>query len=389
MIDSALHFVQEFKNKRLYYNVQKHNLHLIQLLLDHGADASYKLEDGETPVSAAVSVRKDYECSAMCKLLLEKGAECDTRIVRTGATPLLLAFAEQSLNIVQLLLDHGADITATDILGHTGLHYAAVNPRVDVLEFALSQGFDIERGNYNDYSALAWTVNYYIYENCELLLRRGAMVNRVSVQTGWMPLCMAIQPRFAYNGQENRVVQLLLEYGAEVTTNSLEVGSLSDVSDGIRNVLMQHMAKLECLNWGITQDHRKIIENRGCYKGYYGTCLQELNEMKTAKFYHNVSAYNICMGSDKVLSGFARNDELVKALEENDFSDDFPIYFSCLRKRFYAEVEKQKLRNIAAKILSNLFMFNHPSHPVNHAILRYFTDEDLKFLCSTFLPSIV
>lgn len=389
MIDSAHDFVQDFKNKRLYYNVQKYNLHLIQLLLDHGADASYKREDGETPLSAALSVRKDYECSEMCRILLEKGARCDTRIVRTGATPLLIALGEQSLNVIKLLLDRGADITATDTCDNTALHYAATNFRVDVLEFALTQEFDMEHGSSRDYSALFWAATYYQYENCELLLRRGAMVNRVCVETGWMPLCSMIQPKDTYTGRESGIVRLLLEYGARVTTNSLEVCSLSNASDDVRNVLIQHMAKLECLNWGITQDHRNIIENRDCYKGYYETCLQELIKMKTTKFYHNVSIFNILMGSDQVLSGLARNDELVKTLEENDFENDFPIYFEYLKGRFYVEIGKQKLRNVAAKILSNVFMFNHPSHLVNHAILRHFTDEDLKFLCSTFLPSIV
>lgn len=110
--------------------------------------------------------------------------------------------------------------------------------------------------------------------------------------------------------------------------------------------------------------------------------------MKAAKFYHTVSIFDILIARGDVLSGYARNEELVKALEENEFDNNFPMYFSWLKKRFDYEVQRQKLWNAAAKILSHLFALNYPSHPVTQNILRYLTDEDI-VLCSNVLSLIV
>lgn len=376
----ALHIIQVFKDNRLYDNVKKCNLRLVKLLLDHGADASHKRDNGESPLFAALLIEKD-ECYDLCKLLLEKNADCNSRIYDT--TPFLRALSCQSLKVVRLLLDHGADITVVDRIGRTALHYAAMNLRVDVLDFVLDQGIYVECGDNQDLSALFWAAEYDNYEGCELLLRRGAMVNRRSMKTEWTPLTWVIWPKIVpYNGQEARIVQLMLEYGADVIVRSLRIGALSGGSGEVRNILMRHMARLECLGSScIHEGHRQIIENEDCYRGYYRTCLQELKNMKVTKFHNNVSVFSILMDSEKMLFAYARNENLVRALEKNNYDNTFPIYFPLLKKRFYAEVKKHRLRKNAATILSNVFMFNDPSHLVNQKILHYLTDEDLKILC--------
>lgn len=62
--------------------------------------------------------------------------------------------------------------------------------------------------------------------------------------------------------------------------------------------------------------------------------------MKQTKFYNNESVLNVLEGSDKVLAGYARNEELVKALEKNDFDNKFPIFFHWLQRRFDDIVRK-------------------------------------------------
>lgn len=81
-----------------------------------------------------------------------------------------------------------------------------------------------------------------------------------------------------------------------------------------------------------------------------------------------------------MISGYVRNEELVKSLEEIDYGFEFPIYFSSLKNRLYAQVRKHRIRNNAAIVLSNIFKLNYPSHPVTHEVLSYLKDVYLVIL---------
>lgn len=76
-----------------------------------------------------------------------------------------------------MLLDYGADIEVVNSDGETALHLAIKNSaHPNVLEFILSLGFNIERGDNKDYSALhcavysenyeAWRVTLETWRNC-------------------------------------------------------------------------------------------------------------------------------------------------------------------------------------------------------------------------------
>lgn len=128
----------------------------------------------------------------------------------------------------------------------------------------------------------------------------------------------------------------------------------------------------------IRKSDQQLIDNDDDYREYYEICMQELRDMKEAKFYNSVSVFDIFAGSKQMISGYAKNEELIEALKVGDCEKRFPIYFTPLIKRFYVEVSRQKLRKLAAKILGNLFEFNDPAHVVNQKILSYISDVDLK-----------
>lgn len=146
------------------------------------------------------------------------------------------------------------------------------------------------------------------------------------------------------------------------------------------NFLIEQLAKMVFLDLSITEGDRKIIQDNDDYRQYYEASLQEFRDMKVARFYDNLSVYNICLESERVISGFAKNEELVEALEDGVYDERFPIYFPYLKKRFYIEVERHRLRRVTASTLSNLFQFNDPRHIINQKIFGYMKDEDLAFL---------
>jgi len=88
--------------------------------LDAGADPALAASTGATPLVAAVTARREN----LVALLLERGVAVDQRLPgETTAT--MIAAAMGYPEIVEALVDAGADINARDGSGHTPLHAAA------------------------------------------------------------------------------------------------------------------------------------------------------------------------------------------------------------------------------------------------------------------------
>lgn len=313
------------------------NLLGIELLLKHRADVNFKTRYYEmTALHCAASRQNTYE---VFQLLLKCGAKANSKNL-LGATPFLYALRYCDMRVVDLFLKYGADVTAVDKDGKTALHYAAANTDVEVIRFALEQGCDLECSDNDDYSALHHAAKWGNSEGCEFLLRQGAMVNKKSTKTEDTPLSLLISA-------PQSDVQILLDYDANVAEkvggkSILEMAAAEKVDEDIRHVLMQHVAKLEFFKLGVEQYDLQTIENEDCYRDYYKRCLEELEFMTRTILYDDVSIFNIVMDSEDAVAEYAKIDKLVQALEEEDYDSQFPIYFSSLKSRFYAEVDKHR-----------------------------------------------
>lgn len=160
----------------LLHALQHGKLHIARLLLEHGADVSYKDDNGETPLRVICSLtsRKfsEEEGYTVCSLLLEKGADCNFRNNIEKATPFECALKHRSLGIIKLLLEYGGDITSVH-----ALHLAVRNPHVDVTEFVLSRELNADCIDDAGRSPLHYAAMCNNSNACELLLKRGANVN--------------------------------------------------------------------------------------------------------------------------------------------------------------------------------------------------------------------
>ena len=110
------------------------------LLLDRGADleAKAKNDNGRTPLHLAAWWNDNPE---MVELLLDRGANIEAQD-DYGSTPLHLATTiGNNPEVAALLLNRGADIEARDDNVGTPLHWAANNPEVTAL--LLDRGADI------------------------------------------------------------------------------------------------------------------------------------------------------------------------------------------------------------------------------------------------------
>ena len=108
----------------------------VQRQLEHGADPNQSGPGGTTPLMWAVP---DLD---KVRLLLAHGANVNARS-ETDRTALLVAASyPQTVPLLHLLLDHGADLRVQDRGGATALGLAVRSADVDVVRFLVERGLD-------------------------------------------------------------------------------------------------------------------------------------------------------------------------------------------------------------------------------------------------------
>jgi ankyrin repeat protein len=199
---------------------------VVKLLLEKGAELETKDKDSQTPLSCAAEMGH----KAVVKLLLEKGAQLETKN-KDGYTPLLYATENGHKAVVKLLLEKGAELETQSENGRTPLSCAAEMGHEAVVKLLLEKGAELETKSRDDRKPLLWnpergsevteseygqTPLMWAAENgheavVKLLLEKGAQLETKD-EDGHTPLLYATE-----NGHE-AVVKLLLEKGAELET---------------------------------------------------------------------------------------------------------------------------------------------------------------------------
>jgi ankyrin repeat protein len=119
-------------------------------LLAAGADANGGLLAGDvalcgTPLHAAVDTNDERDVATqqqMVELLLQHGADVDVRNCN-GSTPLMMSVLHGSIELASMLLAAGASVSAVCSQWHmTALHYATEPCKIDMLELLLEHGAD-------------------------------------------------------------------------------------------------------------------------------------------------------------------------------------------------------------------------------------------------------
>jgi len=188
--------------RQLGLAVQHGTTEVVDRLLAAGAEVN-ATSGGTTPLASAI-----FACRLdMVRLLVEHGAEVNTRD-RDGVTPLHLAAREGLLRTAQYLLDAGANVNARDNDGRTPLHDAVcMNDELGVL--LIDAGADFSAKDKYGRSILPDAAGRGRIKTISRMI--GKHVN-LSEDQGTAALQWAIKP-----GQRE-TVQLLLSAGAKPNT---------------------------------------------------------------------------------------------------------------------------------------------------------------------------
>lgn len=181
------------------------SVEITKILLQRGADPVAVDVDKEPPYFWAIR----YGFIDVVRLYMDNGVKPTHKNAR-GSTGLHIAVENtQELALVQLLVEHSADVNATDGDGTAPIHLAAANGQESVLEYLLQQGANAEmtcEGHGTPLMAAAATGQEKILKR---LLMLSPNINQVGGADG-SPLCAAVRSK------NLKIVQTLLEHGADI-----------------------------------------------------------------------------------------------------------------------------------------------------------------------------
>jgi ankyrin repeat protein len=134
-----------------------------------------------------------------------------------GSTPLLESIKrkeEKNFDVVQLLLDHNADVRVHDNKGNTPLHLAAESGRLEIARILLKSNAEVNSRNDDGYTPLSPCIEEGIRPDVALLLLDHNADVLVHDNSGNTPLQYAARNGFL------EVARTLLERNAEVNSQN-------------------------------------------------------------------------------------------------------------------------------------------------------------------------
>ncbi|WP_143688784.1 ankyrin repeat domain-containing protein [Wolbachia endosymbiont of Laodelphax striatellus] len=187
-----------------------------------------------------------------------------------GKTPLHHATLASSLKTVKALLENGADINAKDNNGRTPLHWATFNHRVEIIKALLENGADINAKDNNGRTPLRYAVGYGEYDMC------------------YDGVKFLIAHEVKLKGSKAQKPEYLVQYGSNF---------IKEMSE------------------------------------YWDKRL-EIERMKEKKIDRGITLYDILICKDSELVCYARKGILQRALENDNYRNEFPIHANDLKDQY-------------------------------------------------------
>ena len=197
-------------------------LEIAQLLLVQGADMNAENEMGETALHI-VSVGQyasQEQGAGIARLLLERGVDVNARR-KDSLTSLHLAAYKGRVEIVQVLINHGANTMLEDEEGETALHilsrggYDSQEQGVSTARLLLERGVDVNARRKDGCTLLHLEAFKGSVEVVQVLIDHGA---NTTLETEEGVTALHLMSRGEYDSQEQGVsiARLLLEHGVDV-----------------------------------------------------------------------------------------------------------------------------------------------------------------------------
>ncbi|EMY13865.1 ankyrin repeat protein, partial [Leptospira weilii str. Ecochallenge] len=165
-------------------------------------------------------------------LLLEQGADINAKN-REGYTPIYKIPWKQTegFDLFKFLQQRGADLQAKTNSNISLAHYAALQENIPILKYLFEKGLDVNQQNDYGETPLHWTVNYDCFKSAQFLLNYGAAIN-VQNWNGRTVLHEASIREY------QKLIKLFLEFGADRELTDQEGKKARDLAQKEKTILL-------------------------------------------------------------------------------------------------------------------------------------------------------
>lgn len=255
---------------------KKNNFAVKHLIQDLGADVNQidSGRDDNTPYGSKwtplhVASKKGYY--EIIETLIENGADIEC-MTTSGFTPLMIASYSDHVGAIEMLLDKGAKVYNKGINGKTALMYASQKGHIKVIGILIREGADIDAKDSQGETALMMAIQNNQINTWKVLIRTWKADINIKSDAGTTALLEAMK----INNDE--LILLLLSNGADVNVTGRDL--LED--DVIRSPLLwavqnQKVDIVKKILESISKENMKVETLRG------KTALKLANELKNTE----------------------------------------------------------------------------------------------------------
>ena len=153
---------------------------------------------------------------------------------KAGSTAIICAAKNGHVDVVKVLIQNGADVNDSDYRERTALHFAAQRGDVDVVKVLIQNGADVNAVDTEcQFTALQYAAQHGHVDVAKVLIQNGADVNAVDE---WKQTALHIA---ALEGHVD-IVKVLLQNGADV--NAVDISAKQTALD-----YSVHLTNVRCI----------------------------------------------------------------------------------------------------------------------------------------------
>jgi hypothetical protein len=157
----------------LYLAADLNDLAMVQLLLGHGADPN-RLSSGGSHNNSSLYLCAERGSVAVAQALIAHGADVEKPDSGDGSTPLCVACLNGHLEIVQMLLQAGADPNKAKTSGTTPLYFCAQGDHLPIAKLLIKAGAEANKPAFRGFTPLQVASDNGHREMIKLLKSAGA-----------------------------------------------------------------------------------------------------------------------------------------------------------------------------------------------------------------------